>query len=344
MGFRFGKSIRLGKHVRLNISKSGIGMSAGVKGAHISTGPRGTRLTTSIPGTGLSYSQKLGGRRAAASQVRAPSSRPTPPPHQRAVSVPKPPSPGLFAPAPEKAFYKAINAFQEGKRDEALKHFLEAAQKDAGAGILAGLLLSQHPDRIDQAIAYLEAVVASDVEFPTPLMQKYIANATMKLDITTEVQVTVPIDGLGAALLLAELYQQQGRLQEAIGILEELDDLVDEPALTLSLCDLYAAAGVWDGIIARAEKANITDDITLETTILRGRAMQEKGLYDAAIAVFTEALKKKKDRDPDLLNEALYWRAVSYEASGKKSQASKDFQKLYAEAPNFRDVAQRVSA
>jgi tetratricopeptide (TPR) repeat protein len=343
MGFRFSKSIRLGKHVRLNISKSGIGMSAGVKGARISTGSRGTRLTTSIPGTGLSHTSTLGAGCTAASSSRSPST-PTPLSQQRAVNVPKPPSPGMLAPAHEKAFYKAINAFQEGKRDEALTHFLEAAQKDAGAGILAGLLLAQHPDRIDNGIAYLEAVVASDIEFPTPLMQKYIANATMKLDITAEVQVLVPIDGLGAALLLAELYQQQDRLQEAIGLLEELDDLVDEPALTLSLCDLYASVGVWDGIIARAEKANITDNITLETTVLRGRAMQAKGLDEAAIAVFTEALKKKKDRDPDLLNEAAYWRAVSYESIGKKSQASKDFQKLYAEAPNFRDVAQRISA
>lgn len=336
MGFRFSKSIRLGKHVRLNISKSGIGVSAGVKGARISTGSRGTRLTTSIPGTGISHSQKLGGKRTTSSPKSSPS-------QQRAISVPKAPSPGLFALGHEKAFYKAITAFQDGKRDDALRHFLAASPKDAGAGILAGLLLSQHPERTNDAINQLELVVATDADFPTPLMQKYIASSTMKIDITNEVQVTVPIDGLGAALLLAELYQQQGRLSEAIGILEELDEMVDEPVLTLSLCDLYAEAGVWDGIIARAEKATIIDDITLEITILRGRALQEKGLHDAAITLFTEALKKKKDRDPDLLNEALYWRAVSYEANGKKSQASKEFQKLYAQAPDFRDVKERVN-
>ncbi|WP_161569303.1 DUF4236 domain-containing protein [Candidatus Oscillochloris fontis] len=337
MSFRFSKSIRLGKHVRLNISKSGIGMSTGVKGARISTGPRGTRLTTSIPGTGISHSQKLGGVQAISSR------KASPPLQQRAISVPKAPSPGMFAPGYEKAFYKAITAFQEGKRDDALRHFLEASPKDVGAGILAGLLLSQYPERTNDAINQLELVVSCDVEFPTPMMQKYITSAMMKIDITNEIQVTVPIDGLGAALLLAELYQQQGRLAEAIGILEELDDMVDEPALTLSLCDLYAEAGVWDGIIARAEKVTITDDITLEITILRGRALQEKGLHDVAIALFTEALKKKKDRDPDLLNEALYWRAVSYEATGKKSQASKEFQKLYAQAPDFRDVKKHVN-
>lgn len=61
MGFRFRKSIKICKGVRLNVSKSGIGMSAGVKGFRVSSGPRGTYATSSIPGTGISYSQRVGG-------------------------------------------------------------------------------------------------------------------------------------------------------------------------------------------------------------------------------------------------------------------------------------------
>src|SRR6267142_2384053 len=41
MGFFFRKSINLGP-IRVNFSKSGIGISAGMKGARISAGPRGT--------------------------------------------------------------------------------------------------------------------------------------------------------------------------------------------------------------------------------------------------------------------------------------------------------------
>jgi Protein of unknown function (DUF4236) len=55
MGFRFRKSINLGKFFRVNISKSGIGTSAGVPGFRVGRGPRGTRTTASIPGTGVSY-------------------------------------------------------------------------------------------------------------------------------------------------------------------------------------------------------------------------------------------------------------------------------------------------
>jgi hypothetical protein len=56
MGFRFRKSIRLGKLIRINLSKSGIGASIGVKGLRVGIGPNGrVRKTVSIPGTGMSW-------------------------------------------------------------------------------------------------------------------------------------------------------------------------------------------------------------------------------------------------------------------------------------------------
>ena len=61
MGLYFRKSVKLGGGLRLNFSKSGIGLSGGVKGARISTGPRGTYMNLSIPGTGIGYRTKIGG-------------------------------------------------------------------------------------------------------------------------------------------------------------------------------------------------------------------------------------------------------------------------------------------
>src|SRR3989339_439422 len=54
MGFRFRKSIGLGKFVRLNIGKKGVGISAGVRGARIGVGSRGVYTSVGIPGTGVS--------------------------------------------------------------------------------------------------------------------------------------------------------------------------------------------------------------------------------------------------------------------------------------------------
>lgn len=58
MGWGFRKSFKFGP-MRLNLSKSGIGLSAGVKGARVSVGPRGTHLNVGTGG--FYYRQKIGG-------------------------------------------------------------------------------------------------------------------------------------------------------------------------------------------------------------------------------------------------------------------------------------------
>lgn len=54
------KSIKIAPGVRINISKSGVSTSLGVKGATVNLSKRGTRVTTGIPGTGISSSKFYG--------------------------------------------------------------------------------------------------------------------------------------------------------------------------------------------------------------------------------------------------------------------------------------------
>lgn len=61
MGINFRKSINLGGGFRINLSKSGIGYSWGVKGFRVTKTAKGTtRTTASIPGTGISYVHESG--------------------------------------------------------------------------------------------------------------------------------------------------------------------------------------------------------------------------------------------------------------------------------------------
>ena len=66
MGIRFSKSIKIGKYLKINISKSGISATVGKKGASINIGGKGTYVNVSptavgLSGTGLSYRQKITG-------------------------------------------------------------------------------------------------------------------------------------------------------------------------------------------------------------------------------------------------------------------------------------------
>jgi hypothetical protein len=56
MPFRFRKSFKLGKGIKLNLSKSGLSTSIGGKGLSLNVGKRGIRATTNLPGTGISHS------------------------------------------------------------------------------------------------------------------------------------------------------------------------------------------------------------------------------------------------------------------------------------------------
>jgi hypothetical protein len=58
MGFYFRKSVKFGP-MRFNFSKSGIGVSAGVKGARVSMSPRGTYVHAGT--NGFYYRQRIGG-------------------------------------------------------------------------------------------------------------------------------------------------------------------------------------------------------------------------------------------------------------------------------------------
>ena len=61
MGFRYRKSINLGGGFKINLSKSGVGYSWGVRGYRITKkAGGGTRRTASIPGTGISNVQETG--------------------------------------------------------------------------------------------------------------------------------------------------------------------------------------------------------------------------------------------------------------------------------------------
>ena len=68
MGIRFAKSIKINNFLKLNFSKSGLSATVGKKGASVNIGGRGTYLNLSpsavgINGTGVSYRQRIAGKK-----------------------------------------------------------------------------------------------------------------------------------------------------------------------------------------------------------------------------------------------------------------------------------------
>lgn len=61
MGWRFRKRIKILPGVRINLSKSGISTTVGVRGASVTFGPNGTYVNTGIPGTGIYSRERISG-------------------------------------------------------------------------------------------------------------------------------------------------------------------------------------------------------------------------------------------------------------------------------------------
>src|SRR5574341_775266 len=72
MSFYIRKSVKFGP-LRFNLSKSGIGVSFGVKGARVSTGPRGTYVH--MGSNGIYYRQKIDGSVGSQSATTSESSK-----------------------------------------------------------------------------------------------------------------------------------------------------------------------------------------------------------------------------------------------------------------------------
>lgn len=344
MSFRFWRRIRIAPGVTLNLSKSGGSLSFGPRGAKFTIGPRGKRATMGIPGTGLFYTTTLpsgrsGGRKIASYSAPA---VPTVRPEDRLTL-------GFFkrliTPDDEEALVDGCRELVLGNEEKALEH-LEKAVHQADGAYLAGFLALKQ-ERLEEAANYL-ATAAEKHSRLGRHFSKYGISATMSLPITDEVSAHVGPDLRGVLLGLVEVYQRQERWEDAIACLERLQRLEpDDVVVKLSLAELLLDArpgekNVCRKIVRLAE--GIENETPVHTALLlyKARALRGLGLLDAARETLTGALRRKKGRSEELLRALRYERALVYEDLGQRRRARSELEKLYAEDPDYEDVAARL--
>ena len=341
MSFRLYRRVNLGGGLHLNISKTGVGLSARIPGARYSVHSSGrTVKTVGLPGTGLyyrkdSYAKK--GRSTASSR----SSRALP-----VAPVVAMPRASLFAPKEDKAFVHGVAAYMQRRYEEALGFFQQVMQLDqrqahVGEELFAGMCLIAL-ERPAEAIAPFETVVASHESIPDALMTTYGVRGELKIQITPLIEATMQMSTLSAAVMLAELYQHTDRSLRAIELLESLGSVTGQPVFALSLAELYANADRSHEVLRVSEGfTSNEDDLTAQLLVFRAGALFHEGLNDAALASLKEAMRFRS-RDAVILRHARYLRATIFEKAGRKAPSRKDLERIYAEDPHFLDVAERL--
>ncbi|RMF73799.1 MAG: DUF4236 domain-containing protein [Acidobacteria bacterium] len=344
MSFRFWRRIRIAPGVTLNLSKSGGSLSFGPRGAKFTIGPRGKRATVGIPGTGLFYTATVPGGRSGARRMAsgwAPDVPTVRPEDRLTLGFFK----RLITPDDEKALVDGCRELALGNEEEALEHLEKAVHLADGAYLAGFLALKQ--ERLEEAANYLEAAA----EKPSGLgryFSKYGISATMSLPITDEVSAHVGSDLRGVLLGLVEVYQRQERWKDAIACLERLQRLEpDDVVVKLSLAELLLDAHPGDKSVCR-KVVRLAEGIENETPVhaalllYKAKALGGLGLLDAARESLTLALRRRKGRSEKLLRALRYERALVYEDLGQRRRARADLERLYAEDPDYEDVAARL--
>jgi tetratricopeptide (TPR) repeat protein len=147
---------------------------------------------------------------------------------------------------------------------------------------------------------------------------------------------------------LVEVYQRQERWEDAIACLERLQRLEpDDVVVKLSLAELLLDAHPGDKNVCRKVvrlAEGIENETPVHTALLlyKARALRGLGLLDAARETLTGALRRRKARSEELLRALRYERALVYEDLGQRRRARSELEKLYAEDPDYEDVAARL--
>lgn len=339
MGFRFWRRIKIAPGVTLNLSKSGGSLSVGPRGARVTVGARGRRATVGIPGTGLFYSSRLDagrGRESARGSAR-------PAAAARRLDL------GFFqrlvVPAEERELVEGLRELVAGN-EEATRDHLRRAVHLADGAYLAGFLALKR-EELREAGIDLAAAAGKSGELGR-YFAKYGISATMTLPVTDEVVAEVGPNLRGVLLGLVEIYQRLERWKDASTCLERLRKLEpNDVVVKLSLAELLLQAHPGDRatckrVVRLAEGVDNDSAVHAALLLYKARALRGLGLGDAARETLTAALRRKKGRPDDLLKALRYERALVYEDLGRRARARAELEKLYAEDPDYGDVAARL--
>jgi tetratricopeptide (TPR) repeat protein len=327
MGFRARKSIKLAPGVRLNVSKTGVGLGIGPRGARYTIHSSGRRTYTARSGIpGIYYQSQSSARRRRTSSAAAP------------AAPQRPPKPGLFAPKGEKALYNAIH--NDASPEVIARIGDEHPDYRVIAYSIAGVEIPEGADAREEVVRLLGTAFASGEDpAASPFARKYLFTK-LELDIATGVTVHLPLNRDAVGLALGEAYQAAGETDKAIETVEQLEPTT---YAAVSLAELYTQAERYNDVIGLTEGISNEDDSTMLLLIFRGIAFREKGFYDAAHETFKEALRSRS-RAAETRHLALFERSRNYLAQGKNGLARKDLERILAEDSSYEGVREQLAA
>lgn len=325
---RFRKSIRVAKGVRINLSKSGIGMSAGTKGFRVGVGPKGVYRSIGIPGTGLysvDYMKSGSGakKESVSAKTIAASATTGAPATQLYKELPTIKQMGLASPHTFGFWATAIIV---------TLLFRSSCGVFAGAAFVGLWAINRRRECVRLGQVYDQArikVIGGRFQEASELLNGLAGKVSPELLALVQGHCCLGAnDEVGAiehyliyldagvsrdpriAIRCASLLMKNSRPSEALPLLESLPEPYRTEPLVIGM---------------------------------KGGCLLETGKPELAVEVLKTAPLRKRTPDP-VLTTIRYSLGKAYKALGQDKKAATQFRRVYADDPTFQDIQEIVGA
>jgi len=118
-------------------------------------------------------------------------------------------------------------------------------------------------------------------------VRTYLQDAGLTVAIAPAIVAHLPLMRMSLGLLVAELHQLRHRHDEAVALLQSLEQTT---WVRVSHAEIAFEAGEYATVIELTEGVVNDDDVTALLLTYRGRALAEVGRYDEAMTAFARCL------------------------------------------------------
>ncbi|MCU0415208.1 MAG: DUF4236 domain-containing protein [Ignavibacteriaceae bacterium] len=319
MGIRFRRSIKLGKHSRINIGKGTVGFSTGGKGLRLGVGSKGPYTSVGIPGTGISKMSYLGGTKTRRSNKATPS-------HFDVNGIKYPNSKNVYPGMGCIVSILVLIIVFVGIAVPGNSYVIIGA---VILSILSAIVIYLSPgSKLRRRLEYIRLIYRQNrFEDTIVAAQEYLVNNA---------------DDKQVKFLLGMSYYRTERYIEAIDLLKGfLKEASSYDADKIFLADCYRLAKKYDESINELQQITETSADWIRAIILQAECFRDMGKRDLAIEVLKRGPLLKRNLDKDLL-ELHYLLGVIYEEVGDRTKALKHLNKVISCEFNYKDAQDRL--
>ena len=175
-----------------------------------------------------------------------------------------------------------------------------------------------------------------------PFLRRYGITLTAHLPLSAGLDIDVPLTATTLRLLFAEL----AAADDPAGATAAVETLPPSTLAASTLASLYSSRRRWSDMAQFSAPVVNVDAPSAAVLIRRGVALRELGLIESALEAFDRVVRPNvtSARPVELRIEALFERASTHLADGRRAPARRDLERVLAQYPESPEAQELMAA